>query len=322
MFLNPGGNIHQVSRLRLINWGAGDARVTIRGTDDLGGGPSEAVAEVPTGAAREWTAAELESGMRLEGALGEGEGKWRLEISSDRTVQVLSLIENPTGHLTNLSTLPRVPGRVPDSHLVPLFPSASDPGNRQGFVRVANGSAQASDVRIEAFDRTDWTYAPVTLTVGAEQVASFNSDDLELGNPTKGLTGGTGPGAGDWWLELSSVADIRVGSYVRTADGFLTSLHDLVPQWEGAYRVVFFNPAENPNQRSVLLLVNPGDTDAAVTIRGLDDHGTAPGTAVRTTVPAGRSRRLTSIDLETGGSDAVYGALGDGHGKWRRRRRR
>ena len=318
VFLNPGGNVDQLSRLRLVNWGLEDARVTIAGTDDLGGESPEVVVEVPAGTAREWTATDLESGLGTAGSLGEGDGKWRLAIASDRPVVVLSLIENPTGHLTNLSTLPHVVGLAQGSHAVPLFPSASDPLRRQGFVRVANRSGEAEEVRIEAFDRNGWDYAPLSLAVAAGETVSFNSDDLELGNAEKGLTGSTGPGEGDWWLELSGGADIGVGSYVRTGDGFLTSMHDPVPEWDGGYRVVFFNPAENPDQVSVLWLVNPGDADAAVTIAGVDDRGVTPGTAVRTTVAAGSSRRLTSTELETGESGAIdSGALGDGKGKWR-----
>ena len=95
-------------------------------------------------------------------------------------------------------------------------------------------------------------------------------------------------------------------------------MHDLAPGADGTYRVVFFNPAENVNQVSVLWLVNPGDADAQVTITGVDDSAASPGTVVRTTVPAGSSRRLSSVDLESGDAEAIEsGALGDGEGKWR-----
>ena len=36
-------------------------------------------------------------------ASGTGKGKWRLSVSADRPIQVMSLLELPTGHLTNLS---------------------------------------------------------------------------------------------------------------------------------------------------------------------------------------------------------------------------
>ena len=321
VFLNPGGNVDQVSRLRLVNPGAADAVVAIAGVDDAGAASGVVSVEVPAGASRERTAAELESGAGVAGALGDGEGKWRLRLSSDRPVAVLSLIESPTGNLTNLSTLPRNAGRAAGSHAVPLFPSAADAAGRQGFVRVANRSSAAAAVRVEAFDRTDWAYAAVTLSVAAGGVASFNSDDLELGSTAKGLDGGTGAGDGDWWLELSGGGDLGVWSYVRTRDGFLTSMHDAAPATAaGVHRVVFFNPARNVDQVSVLWLVNPGDAAAAVAVTGVDDAGASPGTAVRTTVPAGSSRRLTSAELETGVSAAVDGgALGEGEGKWRLR---
>ena len=60
---------------------------------------------VPAGRARAFTAAELEAGAAgFDGALGDGSGKWRLAVSSDEPILVMSLLESPTGHLTNLST--------------------------------------------------------------------------------------------------------------------------------------------------------------------------------------------------------------------------
>ena len=188
VFLNPGGNVDQVGRLRLINPGTEDAFVTIAGTDDMGAVSTEVVVAIPAGTAREWTAAELESGSGTDGALGDGEGKWRLRISSGSPVVAMSLIESPTGNLTNLSTLPRTPGRAEGTYMVPLLPSASDSSGRQGFVRVVNRSGEVAEVRIEAFDDTVWEYEPLALAVGADEGASFNPDDLELGNEAKGLT--------------------------------------------------------------------------------------------------------------------------------------
>ena len=58
---------------------------------------------------------------------------------------------------------------------------------------------------------------------------------------------------------LTSELDLEVLAYMRTADGFLTSLHDRVPESESGYRVVTFNPGSNANQVSVLRLINPGE---------------------------------------------------------------
>ena len=42
----------------------------------------------------------------LDGALGDGSGKWQLLVESDHPVMAMSLLKSPTGHLTNLSTAP------------------------------------------------------------------------------------------------------------------------------------------------------------------------------------------------------------------------
>ena len=106
---NPGGNANQVSRLRFINPGAQASEVTIEGVDDEGESPGGAVRLlVPAGAARTVTSRALETGEGedLSGSLGDGAGKWRLVVTSDQSIQVMSLLSSPAGHLTNLSTVP------------------------------------------------------------------------------------------------------------------------------------------------------------------------------------------------------------------------
>ena len=259
-FLNPGSNHRQESLLRLINPGAEAATVRITGTDDAGQpGGSGVTAEVPAGASRTFTAAELESGNApgLSGALGDGAGKWRLRMDSERHIVAMSLLATPTGHLANLSAPP--PAADADgTHVVPLFPSASDPLERQGFLRVVNRSDAAGTVRIEAFDGSDAAYDPVTLSLDAGQARHFNSADLEMGNADKGLAGSTGAGRRDWRLELTSDLDIEVLAYIRTKDGFVTPMHGLAPASADGrlHRIAFFNPASNNRQVSWLRLVN------------------------------------------------------------------
>ena len=96
--------------------------------------------------------------------------------------------------------------------------------------------------------------------LGARQTRHFNSGDLERGNAAKGLSGGLGEGEGYWRLSLESDLDLEVGAYIRTADGFLSSVHDVVPTvevgGETVHRVSVFNPGSNRNQVSWLRLVN------------------------------------------------------------------
>lgn len=201
-----------------------------------------------------------------------------------------------------------------DAVLVPLFLAASalDDDGRQGFVRVVNRSDRAGEVRILATDDTGTSPAgTVTLALDAGATQAFNSQDLEGGNAAKGLSGRTGSGSGDWRLTFRSQLDIEVQAFVRTTDGFLTAMHDVVALHPtGSHHVPVFNPASNVNQRSRLRLVNPDPENAVdVTVTGIDDAGEEGLATVELELPAGSSRTLGSEELEA--------AFGDGVGKWR-----
>ena len=219
---------------------------------------------------------------------------------------------------------------------VPLFPSLSNP-EREGFVRVINRSGRDGVVTIAAIDDSGWRAPEITLAIGANETTHFNSGDLEQGEPEKGLSGATGSGTGDWRLALSSDLDIEVLTYVRTGDGLLTAMHDVVewtlaPGSAGGYpprenssargylshtnssardpvtlesRVAIFNPGSNKNQVSLLRLINPGAAAAAVTISGIDDAGEPAG------ANAGAPGELSGtvrITLPGGGAQTVSAA--------------
>ena len=312
---NPGSNSAQRSSLRLMNPGGGDEPVTVRGVDDRGHRRvALGLAAVPAGAARTVAAAALEAPSL--GGLGDGAGKWRLTVDVLWPVEAASLLTSPRGHLTNLSTAPAAD--ADGVWRMPLFPATDSDSRREGFVRVVNHSRQAGEAQVVAVDDGGARVGPVTLALKAGQTVHFNSGDFERGNAAKGLRDGVGsPTRGDWRLELTSELDIAVMSYIRTTDGFLTSMHDLAPPGVGAQtaRVPIFNPGSNRQQVSLLRVMNDGDTAATVTVTGVDDAGT-PSDDVRLTVPAGEARTWEAADLEAGGA-ALEGALGDGVGKWR-----
>ena len=104
---NPASNRNIAGVLRLVNFGDAPARVEITGIDDRGESPGGVVrTALSGGSTREFTAAELESGAAegLSGALGDGEGKWRLQVATTGgDVRALSLLAIPEGLLTNVS---------------------------------------------------------------------------------------------------------------------------------------------------------------------------------------------------------------------------
>ena len=230
--------------------------------------------------------------------------------SDEGTVSVAVTATNADGENATLA----VELTVAHAEPVAMFPSASDMV-REGFVRVINHSKEAGIVRLEAVDDAGSRKGSVILALGENAAVHFNSGDLENGNRRKRLTGSTGAGQGDWYLELVSGLDVEVLSYIRTTDGFLTAMHDVVRESGGKHLVAIFNPGSNMDQVSRLRLTNPGDAAAEVTISGIDDAGASPGTSIEVEIPAGESLTLSASDLETGAG--VDGALGDGTGKWR-----
>ncbi|MYD96041.1 MAG: hypothetical protein F4X98_01465 [Gammaproteobacteria bacterium] len=312
---NPGSNVNQVSRLRLVNPGEEEVEVAIRGIDDSGASPgADTRLMIRPGAAATFTAQELEAGSapELDGGIGDGYGKWQLIVTADQPIWVMSLLDSPTGHLTNLSTPGSEHGPF---HRVDLFPQSSNP-DLEGFVRVINHGDESGIVRVRALDGSGRDYGTVELTLGTGRSAHFNSTDLEAGNANKGLPVGVGPGNGPWRLELETDLDIELLSYIRTPDGFLAAMHDHVPPAVNRHRVSTFNPARNTNQVSQLRMINPADKPVDVAIRGLDGKGESPGDEVRLTLQAHAARTLTAQDLESGEADGLTGALATGAGKW------
>ena len=250
--------------------------------------------------------AEMDAGtyfIKVTGFNGEQEGSYRLHVEFD--------------------------AKTAWEVLVPLFPAASEyeDAKREGFVRVTNRSDRSGEVRIAAIDdagesakdETD-SAARLTLAIGANETRNFNSRDFEEVNPEKGLAGAVRltPGKGDWRLRFQSELDIEVAAYIRTSDGFLTSIHDMVlfENDSGAFYVPIFNPASNTNQKSQLRLINhEPDRAVTVTINGYDDAGMAGESSVEIQLVPGEARTLDATAIESG--RGVTGRFGDGKGKWR-----
>ena len=104
-FFNPGSNVVKRSVLRLVNPGDADAEVSISAVDDNDAAPEgDVTLTLPAGEALDLSTQALESGADgFEGSFGDGEGKWRLTVSADRALHVLSLVRSRWGYLASLS---------------------------------------------------------------------------------------------------------------------------------------------------------------------------------------------------------------------------
>ena len=201
------------------------------------------------------------------------------------------------------------------SHTLPLVLAAG--GEATGLVRIINHSHEAGTVQIEAIDDAGVRFGPVTLDLAAKHAVQLTSYHIEAGNAGRGLSEGVGNGKGHWRLKLTSALDIEPGAYVRTARGFLASMHDSVVEGgPGRYHVPFFNPGSNQSRASLLRIVNTSDTRATVEIDGMDDRGRAARGKVRLTLEPRAARTVSARALESG-ERGLDGRLGDGTGRWR-----
>ena len=217
-FVNPGSNSSQQSLLRLINPGSGTANIVITGVDDMGDAAplGEVSLTLRTRAARMVSARELERGGEgLSGRLGDGTGNWRLSVSGDRPLQVMSLLQHSTGHLTNLSrgrdgvtvgTPP--PPDAPD--LVVQSPSVSDSSlnPRQRFTLRAtvrnSGTARSAATTLRYYRSTDATISTSDTSVGTDAVGGLSTSSASA--ESIGLTAPSSAGTYYYGACVSSVS--------------------------------------------------------------------------------------------------------------------
>jgi len=175
-----------------------------------------------------------------------------------------------------------IDGADADDSLLPfetLFPIAN-PGsnsNQQTFLRFINPSDSEANVEIYGIDDGGKRsrQGALSFTLSANATQQITAQDIENGNPDKGLTSNLCDGQGKWQLRVRSDVEIRVMGFIRTADGFLTSLNEVVPRTAEDNFVYFANPASNTSQQTFLRIVNLTDNSDTVTISGIDDDGTA-----------------------------------------------
>ena len=267
------------SVLRLVNPSSTDATVSIRGVDDQGAnGDRPVTVSLKRDAAVALTARDLESR-----GLGNGAGRWRLTVTADRPIIVMNLVENATGHLTNISSEPR-------GGTIPLFPAAAE--NRRGLVRVVNRTAVRQRASVRAFDDAGVERGSFAFSVGPGKAWHFTSDDLENGNARKRIAG-VGAGVGDWRLVVSGEVDAY--AFLWTADGFASSLHDTVNDAATRHYVPAFG------ETGLLRVVNPSSHDTVVTVRGFGDDGGEGDAPVTFSLRADGARTITARDLEAMG---------------------
>ena len=155
-----------------------------------------------------------------------------------------------------------------------LYLPADNP-TQQGFARFSNVSDEPGMVTITGID-DDGVLSEgfITAEIIPGQTISFNSQDLENGNESKGLVGSFVDGQGNWRLKFESDVDLDIVGMFRNVDGFVNDLHDTAPSSNNIkHDVLFMNPGTNENQKSRIRLINLSNDENQFTIVGYDDEG-------------------------------------------------
>ena len=225
--MNPASETEQESFIRLVNLTAQDGTITIAGIDDNGAAASGGNVTITLGAnqSKQVTLEDLENGNAekgLIGQLGDGEGRWHLNVSADVSITAMNLIRTTDGFLTNVSQASPIAAQANN---VFFFNPGSNQDQRSSL-RLVNNSNQAGSVTISATDDSG-SAAPggdVTFTLASNGGTIIAAQDLENGNTALGLSGSLGDGTGKWRLSITSGLDLAVQSLLDTPNGFITNL--------------------------------------------------------------------------------------------------
>ena len=210
--------------LRLANRADAPATVDIHAADDAGTRAGPVVLHIPAGGIVHLTAADLEQGNAdkgLSGALGNGQGAWRLQLRDADQGEGMSRIEVRTyarsadGFLSNMNALAPRAGEVTEVAFFPP-PDATEPGGR---LRLVNWQDAAVEAVISGVDDSGAASAgPVRTTVPANGVLTLTAAQLESG------ANALGAGAGAWRLTIRAEQPLDVMSLLPRPDGHSANL--------------------------------------------------------------------------------------------------
>ena len=156
----------------------------------------------------------------LYGALGAGYGDWRLALSSDLDIEVMSYVRvMPVGYSAPMhDTVTDARGR----YRVAIF-NPADHLEVTSWLRLVNTGADAAQVTITGVD--DSGASPggeVTLLVEAGATRTLTAGELESGGAE--IDGALGDGKGMWQLLVESEQPIMVMNLLVDSAGYLANL--------------------------------------------------------------------------------------------------
>ena len=298
--------------------------VRIFGIDDTGRQFGPVTLRLNARASAAFNSRDLEAGnfsKGLSGALGDGEGDWRLHLYTELDIEPSSYARGRDGFVTKMHETVRESAL---GYHVSFFNPGSNSSQRS-LLRLMNPTGRAVEVTIRG--RDDAGEAPpggeVRLTMPPGAARTLSSKALETGGDD--FEGRFGDGAGKWQLFIAADSEIQVMNLLHSATGHLANLS--VPGLRGFiggeasaqrdYSIPLLIPADNAVRQGFVRLINHSERAGTVRIHGIDDTGEEYG-PITIALNARATAALNSGDLENGNSlKGLSGGLGDGEGDWR-----
>jgi Ca2+-binding RTX toxin-like protein len=198
--------------LRIVNRSDTAGTVTIHGIDDTGERFGPISFELAANATRHFDSEDLEQGDVgdvLSAGLGDGEGDWRLELTTELDIKPLAYIRTSTGFVTSMHDVvqpeyvPGTPGLDDFMRHQVLFFNPGRNSRQVSRLRVINTTGVENVVSITGVDDSGEA-APggeLTLTLSPYQARTITAQQLEDGADF--LTGSLGAGTGKWQLTIT-----------------------------------------------------------------------------------------------------------------------
>ena len=269
----PAGHA-QDSFARIINHSGRAGTVRITGIDDAGTRHGPTTLSLEAHETRHFNSRDFQAGNAstgLSGGLGNGQGNWRVELSTSLDIEPSAYIRMADGFFTPMHAVVRTRRNAEGAieHHVPIFIPESDPLQRS-WLRVTNRADANVAVTITGRD-DDGEPGPagdVGLTVPSGAARTLSAQQLESGGA--GLSGRLGDGAGRWQLFVTATGPIEVMSLMQGPTGRLSNLSATT---RGGFVIAFDGSTTVQPLEAIPLDVPGGLTDSDYTVF-LDLSGT------------------------------------------------
>lgn len=219
-FPNGSDPVTGTGVLRIINHSSEAGTVSVVAIDDAGTRSDATTFQVAAEGITTLRSADLENGnssLDLTG-IGSGQGPWRLELTTDLDLEILSYVIGTNGQVNPMQ--------------IPVFGSNgrfqfsfSDPPDTsiEYFLRLINRSTDADVfVTVRGTDDAGQVHGPVVIPINPDGARQIAVNDLESGS--EDFTGSLGSGSGGWTLEITADGPIHLITYAQDVDDAVTNL--------------------------------------------------------------------------------------------------